>query len=86
MCGGLGSGAVRVGEVVFCLCTWENVRGGMRIEKGMANVSSGPEWILSTVPLDGQSVCLFICFFFFRFFLSVLRLFCLPARHQLSLQ
>ena len=65
VCGGLGSSAVRLREVVLCLCTWENVRGGMRIEKGMANVSSGPEWILSTVPLDGQSVCLFICFFFF---------------------
>ena len=31
----------------------------------MANVSSGPEWILSTVRL---SVCLFVCFFFFFFF------------------
>ena len=30
----------------------------------MANVSSGPEWILSTVRL---SVCLFVCFFFFFF-------------------
>ena len=66
MCGGLGSGAVRVGEVVFCLCTWENVRGGMRIEKG--------KW--RTCPRDRsgfcqrcvcQFVCLFVCFFFFFF-------------------
>ena len=35
----------------------------------MANVSSGPEWILSTVRL---SVCLFVCFFFFFFFFTVL--------------
>ena len=66
MCGGLGSGAVRVGEVVFCLCTWENVRGGMRIEKG--------KW--RTCPRDRsgfcqrcvcQFVCLFVFFFFFFF-------------------
>ena len=65
MCGGLGSGAVRVGEVVFCLCTWENVRGGMRIEKG--------KW--RTCPRDRSGfcqrcVCQFVCLFVFFFFFS----------------